>query len=99
MFPEKTIIIAIVSLFLRIFQTCAGESYDMVVALDGSGDYTSIQAAIDACKAFPDKRISIFIKNGIYNEKVRIPAWNNKLSLIGESVEHTLISYGDYSNK
>ena len=99
MFPEKTIIIAVVSLFLRIFQTYAGESYDMVVALDGSGDYTSIQAAIDACKAFPDRRISIFIKNGIYNEKLRVPSWNNKLSLIGESVEHTLISYGDYFNK
>jgi pectinesterase len=77
----------------------SGEPYDMTVALDGSGDYTSIQAAIDACKAFPDKRISIYIKNGVYQEKVRVPAWNNKLSLIGESAEHTIISSGDYFDK
>ncbi|MFV0266545.1 MAG: hypothetical protein ACK5HT_05355 [Draconibacterium sp.] len=31
--------------------------YEMVVAKDGSGDFPSIQAAVDATKAFPDKRI------------------------------------------
>ena len=35
---------------------------EMTVAQDGSGDYRSIQAAIDNAKAFPDKRITIFIK-------------------------------------
>jgi pectinesterase len=71
----------------------------MVVALDGSGDYKTIQAAIDAAKSFPDDRVSIFIKNGVYKEKVRVPAWNNKLSLIGESVEHTIISFDDYFDR
>jgi pectinesterase len=77
----------------------AGGPYDMIVAMDGSGDYTRIQSAIDASKAFTDERISIFIKNGVYKEKVRVPAWNNKLSLIGESVEHTIISFGDYFSR
>ncbi|OFY58701.1 MAG: pectin esterase [Bacteroidetes bacterium RBG_13_46_8] len=80
-------------------RTYSGETYKIVVAADGSGDYTRIQAAIDACKAFPDKRITIFIKNGIYHEKVRVPAWNNKLSLIGESSEHTIISWDDYFDR
>jgi pectinesterase len=88
-------------LFLLMMTTCAcaNGTYDMIVALDGSGNYTSIQAAIDATKAFPDKRISIFIRNGVYKEKVRVPGWNNKLSLIGESVENTIISFDDYFNK
>ena len=69
------------------------------VALDGSGDFTSIQKAIEACKSYPEKRITIFIKNGIYREKVRIPECNSKLSLIGESKEQTIITWGDYFNK
>jgi pectinesterase len=73
--------------------------YEMVVAQDGSGDFTKIQDAIDATKAFPDKRITIFIKNGTYKEKVRVPAWNNMLSLIGEDVEKTIIVWDDYFDK
>lgn len=72
---------------------------EMTVAQDGSGNYTSIQKAIDSCKAFPDKRITIFVKNGIYNEKIRVPSWNTRLSIIGESVDKTIISYNDYSAK
>jgi pectinesterase len=72
---------------------------EITVAQDGSGDYTTIQAAIDACKSFPDKRITIHIKNGVYNEKVLIPACNTKLSLIGESAAKTIISYNDYFKK
>ncbi len=73
--------------------------YEMVVAKDGSGDFTSIQVAVDATKAFPDKRITIYIKNGIYREKVRIPSWNKQLSLIGEDAEKTIITFDDYFDK
>ncbi len=71
----------------------------ITVAQDGSGDYTTIQAAIDDCKSFPDKRITIHIKNGVYYEKVLVPACNTKLSLIGESAEKTIISFNDYFKK
>jgi pectinesterase len=91
--------VMIVFLMLIVLQVSGKSTYDMVVALDGSGDYTSIQAAIDACKSFPDKRISIFVKNGTYHEKVSVPSWNNKLSLIGESVENTIISWDDHFKK
>lgn len=91
-------------LFLFVFTVFmagaqTGIQYKIVVAKDGSGDFTTIQAAIDATKAFPDKRITIFIKNGIYREKVWVPSWNNKLSLIGEDVEKTIITWDDYFDK
>ncbi len=73
--------------------------FKMVVAKDGSGDYYSIQEAINNSKAFPDKRITIFIKNGIYSEKVKLHKWNPKISLIGESKENTIITYNDYFSK
>jgi len=77
----------------------AQEKYEYVVAQDGSGDFTSIQKAIDACKIFPDGRITIHVKNGIYKEKVAILAGNTQLSIIGESVDKTIITFDDYFNK
>jgi pectinesterase len=72
---------------------------DFVVALDGSGNYTSIQKAIDACKAFPESRVTIFVKNGVYHEKVQVPSCNSQLTIIGESAAKTIISYDDYFDK
>jgi pectinesterase len=74
-------------------------SYEITVSKDGSGDYTSIQEAINNAKAFPDEHITIFVKNGTYNEKVKIHEWNPNLSIIGESKENTIITYDDYFNK
>ena len=65
----------------------------------GSGDFTTIQEAINAAKAYPSERITIFIKNGVYYEKVKIHSWNPYISLIGESQEKTIISYDDHFNK
>lgn len=73
--------------------------YDIIVAQDGSGDFTTIQAAIDAAKAYPDAQVVIHIKNGVYKEKVQVYSWNTKLSLIGEDREKTIISYDDYFDK
>ncbi len=73
--------------------------YKIVVAHDGSGDFTKIQDAIDATKAFPDRRITIFVKNGTYHEKIRVPSWNNMLSVVGEDVDKTIIVWDDYFDK
>ncbi len=77
----------------------AKDHYYVVVAKDGSGDYENIQDAINNSKAFPYERITIFIKNGIYKEKVKVHEWNTNISLIGESKEKTIITYDDYFNK
>lgn len=89
---------------LLLFSCCFSQSlmasnYDFVVAIDGSGNFTSIQKAIDACKAFPDTRVVIFVKNGTYKEKLLVPSCNSYLSIIGESKENTIISYNDYFDK
>ena len=86
-------------LLFVVWSNAQGIQYKMVVAKDGSGDFTTIQGAIDATKSFPDKRITIYVKNGIYHEKVRVPSWNPMLSLIGEDADKTIISYDDYFKK
>jgi len=75
------------------------DEFNIVVDKNGSGDFTTIQEAINAAKAFPSERITIFVKNGVYYEKVKIHSWNPYISLIGESREKTIISYDDYFNK
>lgn len=72
---------------------------EMTVALDGSGDFTSIQAAIDATKSFPWSTITIRIKNGVYREKLDIPEWNTSIRLIGESRDGTVITFADHFDK
>ncbi|MEJ4087445.1 pectinesterase family protein [Galbibacter orientalis] len=75
---------------------CFFNDFDMIVAKDGSGDYTSIQEAINNTKSYPYDKITIFVKKGVYNEKVKIYQWNPKVTLIGENKENTIISFNDY---
>lgn len=71
----------------------------ITVAQDGSGDFTKIQDAVYACPAFPYEKVTIYVKNGVYNEKVRIPEWNNNVILKGESKENTMITFDDNFSK
>jgi pectinesterase len=73
--------------------------YVFTVAKDGSGDYKYIQDAIDAMRVFPLARITLYIKNGVYNEKIELPATNTDVTFIGESVEKTIIAFNDYSGR
>ena len=44
----------------------------IIVARDGTGDYRNIQEAVEAVRAFMDYTVTIFIKNGVYKEKLVI---------------------------
>ena len=70
-----------------------------MVALDGSGNFTSIQAAINAAPTGRTTPYVIYIKNGKYKEKVTIPSNKPYIHLIGESVANTTIIWDDYSGK
>lgn len=92
-----TLFLILVALGIRPLQAKSlAYQHRIVVAKDGSGDFTSIQKAVESCKSFPYETITIFIKKGVYHEKVRIPAWNTKITLIGENRDSTIITYGDY---
>ena len=70
---------------------------DAVVTQDGSGDFTSIQAAINSAPDNSAKRYVIYIKNGNYNkEKLIVPASKTNITLLGEDREKTVISYFIY---
>ncbi|WP_114782931.1 pectinesterase family protein [Botryobacter ruber] len=75
----------------------AQQVYNYVVAKDGSGDYTRIQDAISRVLFDKPTRTLIYIKDGVYEEKLYVAFQN--ISLIGESRDGVIISWNDYSGK
>ncbi|RKR81474.1 pectinesterase [Mucilaginibacter gracilis] len=71
---------------------------DITVALDGSGNYKTIQEAVNSVRDFGQK-VTIHIKKGIYHEKLVVPAWKTQITLLGEDKENTIITNNDYSGK
>ena len=70
----------------------------IVVARDGTGEYRTIQEAVEAVRAFMDYTVTIYIKDGLYKEKLVIPSWVKNVQLVGESAEGTIITYDDHAN-
>ena len=62
---------------------------DVVVAQDGSGDYTTITEAIDNNPNDGSDYV-IFIRNGTYDEKLFIT--ENRITLLGEDRDSTIIT-------
>lgn len=69
----------------------------MIVALDGSGDYTNLQDAIDSIPEGNSERVIINIKNGVYKQKVEIR--KPFITLIGEDAERTILTFDDAATK
>ena len=69
------------------------------VAQDGSGNFRTIQEAINAVRDLSQQRVTIHIRNGVYHEKLVIPSWKTMIALVGESRDSTIITNDDYSGK
>ena len=72
---------------------------DFIVAADGSGNFKTVQEAINAVPDFRKKETIIFIKKGIYKEKLILAASKQQVRLIGESLNETILTYDDYAQK
>lgn len=70
-----------------------GKVFDAVVDSKGNGDFTTIQAAIDAAPGEKTSPYKIFITNGSYNECIRITKNKTFIHLIGESRDGVKIQY------
>src|SRR5690606_24425709 len=72
---------------------------DIVVAKDGTGDYVSVQKAIDAAPVNGAQSFYIYIKSGTYKEVVEIPQNKPLIHLIGEDKETTILTFDNHSGK
>ncbi len=78
-------------LFFYINSMYAQEYADIIVDSQGNGDYKTITEAINALPMYPYQRTIIFIKDGVYQEKLRIE--QNYITLRGESRDSTIIRF------
>ena len=69
------------------------KTFDAVVAQDGTGDYTTVQAAIDAAPTNLGYPYLIFVKNGTYDELVTVNKEQTNIHLIGQDKEKTIITH------
>lgn len=88
----------LVSFVLICLGANAGIKPDLTVAKDGSGDFLTVQEAIDAVPDFRKNiRTTILIKEGVYKEKLIIPACKINVSLIGQG--EVTLTYDAYAQQ
>ncbi|HUG12117.1 MAG TPA: pectate lyase [Opitutaceae bacterium] len=79
----------------------AATGIEMIVAADGSGQFTSIQAAISAAPMLTgksDPRTVIRVKPGVYKERVYVQRERGNIAVIGEDAATTVIEFGMHAN-
>lgn len=73
---------------------------DFVVASDGSGDFLTLQEAVNAAPDYlKQDEVYIFVKPGIYRQKVTVPASKQHLHLVGAGPEYSILSWDDFADR
>ena len=97
----KKIFLAVISLAVGLWAAAANK-YDnadtLFVATDGSEEFTTIQQAVEVCRAFMDYHKVIFVRKGTYREKLVVPSWLTNIEICGESAEETIITCNHHAN-
>jgi pectinesterase len=102
--PMKNLFLLGYLLFCSVIgygQTPTNANYpaSFTVAQDGSGDFKTIQEAVNSFRDHSQVRVTLHVKNGVYAEKLVIPAYKPNIHIIGESRDGVIITWDDYSGK
>ena len=75
-------------------QAPRSDATDLVVSANGSGDFCTVQGALDFVPDHAARRVTIHVRNGVYEEIVYV---RNKdhVTLVGESQERTIVRYAN----
>lgn len=92
-------VLGLLLLLVVVSGTWAQERRDtLVVSRDGTGDFRTLQEAVESARAFMDYTVTIYVRNGVYKEKVIVPSWVENIDIIGEDRDKTIITYDDHAN-
>ena len=93
--------VAALALALNFALTLRAGPPDAIVAADGSGQYTSLQAAINAAPMQTDPaapRWVILVKAGTYRERIYVQRERGHLRVVGEDASRTVIACDQHAN-
>jgi len=79
--------------FLCLFVAKVQAAQKIVVAADGSGDFRTVQQALDHVPDNNNQPVVIHIKPGVYNEQIRVSAGKNHVTLRGEDPQKTILTF------
>ena len=82
--------------FLRVNSTAADTLF---VSAKVNGNYRTVQDAVNQVPSFNKHRLVIFIRNGVYREKLLIDSSKTNIKLIGESADSVIIVFNDHTGK
>ena len=88
----------LIALFV-LTSVAIGADYDFVVSTDGTGDFQTVQEAINAVPDFRKNETRIFIKKGTYKEKLVLAGSKTNVVFIGEDRDKTILTYDDFAQK
>ena len=95
-------IICTICALIAIVSVQAQNKYDnpdtLVVSRDGTGQFRNISDAIEVCRAFMEYHKVIFVKKGIYKEKLVVPQFLTNIEICGEDRDNTIITWDDHAN-
>ena len=92
-------VLGLLLLLVAVSGTWAQERQDtIVVSREGTGNFRTLQEAIESARAFMDYTVTIYVRNGVYKEKVIVPSWVENIDIIGEDRDKTIITYDDHAN-
>jgi pectinesterase len=89
----------IAGLLLFACATAIAQTKKITVAQDGTGDYRTVQAAFNAIPLKNNSRTVVYVKNGLYREKVQLDSGKNFVELVGESRFNTILTFDDHPGK
>ncbi len=92
----KKSFIAFMLLLLSFFAN-AQTTKRWTVAQDGSGKFTSVQSAFDAVPSGNKDTIIIYVKKGIYKERLVLDTRKDFVKLIGENKENTILTFDNHA--
>lgn len=84
-----------------VLNTLASAQPDAVVAPDGSGHYRSLQEAISAAPMLTgenDPVWTIFVKAGVYRERVYVQRERGRILVVGEDAARTILEFDLHAN-
>ncbi|MFY7889853.1 MAG: pectinesterase family protein, partial [Spirosomataceae bacterium] len=74
-------------------------TYNVTVAKDGTGNFTTVQAAVNAAPTGRTSVYRIYIKNGTYTEVVTVPSNKPFLQFVGQTRDGVIITFNNYNGK
>ncbi len=94
---KRAVLLTCLALVVALSALAQPNAPEIVVAKDGSGSFTSLQEAIMSIRDYKPTRTTVYVKNGTYEEKLLIPANKCDITIVGESADGVVISWGDYA--